>query len=153
MGKKAVLLLLIIFLTLTIVPFLKAADEDNVIVNSENWQDVYSAMLYSSLNEASGDFLTSTTHGTTILNGIKKENSILVISSRDNPYVYNYPDIIRANGFNSANELTVRDANLELIDEFQDIQNFVIVGDSYGYNSIAVTPYAVEKHSWVFLRI
>ncbi|MGD9276141.1 MAG: hypothetical protein PVJ67_03125 [Candidatus Pacearchaeota archaeon] len=149
--RKKIKLSLILLTILLVMPFLSANEESYIIANSQSWQDVYSAMLYSSLQEIGGDFLTNTQHGTTILNGIKKENSILVVSSSDSPYVFNYPDLIKANGFKSAREITAKNANIQLIDELPDIRNFVIVGDSYGYDSIAVTPYAVQKKSWVFL--
>ena len=34
---------------------------------------------------------------------------------------------------------------------FQNIRNFIVVGDSYGYNSMAVVAYALATNSWVFL--
>ncbi len=32
-----------------------------------------------------------------------------------------------------------------------DVRNYVVVGNSYGYSAIAVTPYAILTDSWVFL--
>ena len=148
MVTKLFPILLLILLT---TPFLFAADETYLIANSENWKDVYSSMLYASLEEIGSDFLTSTEHGRTILNGIKTENSILVVSSEDSPHVFNYPDLIKAKDFSSSREIKTTNANLELIKELEEIRNFVIVNDIYGYNAIAVTPYAIKKNSWVFL--
>lgn len=147
MGDKKYLILILILMT----PFLSAQDPTYVIANSENWKDVYSTMLYGSLAELDNGFLTSTNHGTEILNDIRKENEILVISSRDSPYMFNYPDLILSKGFADAEEIETSDANLRLIEELEDVNNFVIVGDSYGYNAIAVAPYAIQKNSWVFL--
>ena len=45
----------------------------------------------------------------------------------------------------------VSSANLELIDDLPGIRNFIVVGDSYGYNSLAVVSYALMTNSWVFL--
>ncbi len=151
MVKKISVLLITTISIFLIIPLLSAAEDSTyVLSNSQNWKDVYSSLLYSSLEGIQANFLTSTQHGTIILDEIKKANSILVISSKDTPYVYNYLDIINSRGFEASEEIKTDSANLELINEIPDMTNFVIVGDSYGYNAIAVAPYAVQKNSWVF---
>lgn len=142
-------LLVIYFLLLLQSVF--AQDFTHVISNSENWKDVYSAIHYANLKGAGSDFLVSTVHGNLILNNLNKQNKIRVITSKKTPYVFNYPDMIKAKGFADADEITVDEANLELISELEDINNFIVVGDSYGYNVVAVAPYAVLTKSWVFL--
>ncbi len=122
-----------------------------VISNSENWEDVYSAMLYASLEKAGSDFLVSTKHGSILLNSINKKNDIRVISSKKSPFVINYADLIKDKGFKDADELILDNPNLELIEELPEINNFIVVGNSYGYSAIAVAPYAVITNSWVFL--
>ena len=148
MDKK---LFLIIGLLISITSLISAEEFTNIISNSENWQDVYSIMHYANLKNVEGDFITSTEHGTVILNGINKENKIKVITSKDNPYLFNYKETIESQGFQGVEEITVEDANLELINDLPEIQNFIIVGDSFGYNAIAVIPYAILTDSWVFL--
>lgn len=124
--------------------------ETQVISNSENWEDVYSSMLYASLTDASGNFLTSTSHGSLLLDGIPRSNDIEILSSRDNPFVFNYENAVAARDYASVEEREYRDFNLELVEEL-DVDNFVIVDGSYGYSAIAVTPYAILTNSWVFL--
>ena len=148
MDKK---LFLIIGLLISITSLISAEEFTNIISNSENWQDVYSIMHYANLKNVEGDFITSTEHGTVILNGINKENKIKVITSKDNPYLFNYKETIESQGFQGVEEIIVEDANLELINDLPEIQNFIIVGDSFGYNAIAVIPYAILTDSWVFL--
>ena len=148
MDKK---LFLIIGLLISITSLISAEEFTNIISNSENWQDVYSIMHYANLKNVEGDFITSTEHGTVILNGINKENKIKVITSKDNPYLFNYKETIESQGFQGVEEITVEDANLELINDLPEIQNFILVGDSFGYNAIAVIPYAILTDSWVFL--
>jgi hypothetical protein len=149
MGNKIILLVFVFALLL--IPFISAANFNHVISNSEDWKDVYSTMHYANLQEIENDFLTSTSHGQLLLNGISKTKYIQVISSKNNPYVFNYPSMILSDGFEGAEEITVTSANLELIEELSDIKNFIIVDSAYGYNSIAVTPYALITNSWVFL--
>jgi hypothetical protein len=142
-----------IFSLLIFLPFGFAQTEgfSHVVSNSENWKDVYSAVHFANLKGVDSDFLVSTGHGPLLLNGVKKENSIFVVTSKDEPYVFNYPDMITGRGFKGASEILVDDANIELIEELDDIENFIVVGDSYGFNAIAVAPLAVKTRAWVFL--
>ena len=73
MDKK---FFLIIGLLISITSLISAENFTNIISNSENWQDVYSIMHYANLKNVEGDFITSTEHGTVILNRINKENRI-----------------------------------------------------------------------------
>ena len=148
--KKRVFVFLILFVLLMIAKPVFSQDFSYVLSNSEKWQDVYSSIHFANLEGVGSGFLVSTRHGSLILNEINKKNKIMVISSRDKPYVFNYPDLIRSRGFEGVSEIVVDDANLELIEQLPDIKNFVIVSDSYGYNAIAVAPYAVQTRSWVF---
>ena len=131
--------------------FLTKAQEDftHVISNSEDWRDVYSVMLYSRLIDKESDFLVSERHATLLLNNIDRSNKIRIISSIDKPFVLGYADIIKNKGFKGAEELKFRNINLELV-KLINVTNFIIVDDSYGYNAIAVAPYAVIKKAWVF---
>ncbi len=123
--------------------------ETHVISNSENWKDVYSSMLFASLNGYQGDFLASTQHGPVLLNGIPTKNDIEILTSKDKPFVFNYKQSVSARNYASVGEKEYDDFNLELIKEL-NIKNFVIVDGSYGYSAMAVTPYAVLTNSWVF---
>jgi len=140
----------IILLVLILGPLTSAATFDRVITNSENWMDVFSGIHYGTLLEVEQNFLTSTAHGSILLQGISKEESIRVISSTDEPYMLNYPNLILNEGFSSADEIEAKNLNIELIKELGEINNFIIIGDMYGYNAMAVVPYAVQSKSWIF---
>jgi hypothetical protein len=135
---------------LLLIPLVLAAP-DYVISNSGDWKDVYSTILYANLKGLNSDFLVSTSHGPVLLDGINKGSNLLIVSSKNNPLVLNYPALARADNFNSVEEIEVSSANLELINELPNIRNFIVVGDSYGYNSMAVVAYALATNSWVFL--
>jgi hypothetical protein len=141
----------ILLISFLIESYSVRAQEDftHVIVNSEKWIDVYSTILYANILGKSSDFLVSERHATLLLNNIKKSNNIRVISSEDSPFILGYPTIILDRGFAGAEELTFRNINLELARLLDDIKNFIVIDDSYGYNAVAVAPYAVLKKSWV----
>lgn len=146
--KKSLIVCLL--LSIFIMSFVSAQEFDQVISNSEDWKDVYSALHYSNLLGKQGDFLVSTKHGDLLLDGIDRDKEIMVISSKDDQYVPNYPSKIEGEGFPEPEEKKVDSANLELIQDMENIDNFIVVGDSYGYNAMAVVPYAVLTNSWVF---
>ena len=145
-NKFILLIVLCLFLI-----HLGAAAPNYVISNSEDWRDVYSIILYANLQGLDSDFLVSTAHGPILLKGINKDYNLLIISSKDSPLVFNYPSLAESYGFDSVEQIEVSSANLDLIDELPSIKNFIVVGDSYGYNAMAVVAYAIATNSWVFL--
>ena len=86
-------------------------------------------MLFASLNDNQGDFLVSTQHGPILLNGIPTSNDILIFTSNEGPFVFNYENSVRARDYRSVEERTYDDFNLELADEL-DVSNFIIVDGS-----------------------
>ncbi|MBD3253221.1 hypothetical protein GF386_05795 [Candidatus Pacearchaeota archaeon] len=144
--------IIVILLALIIFPSLSAQETEFncVISNSEDWKDVYSSLHYANLLGVEGNFLVSTGHGNVILNEISKKKKVRVITSERQPYIFNYPPMIEDRGFAGADEITTDNANLELIRELPEINNFIIVDDSYGFSAMAVAPYATLTESWVF---
>ncbi len=149
MVKREILLIIFLIVFLPIVSS-QELEYTHVISNSEDWKDVYSVLHYATLNGLGSSFLVSPRHGTLLLYEIDKNTDIRVISSRRSPYVLNYDDQIRSAGYRDADEIVVDSANLELINEIENLDDFIIVGSDYGYNAIAVVPYAVKTRSWVF---
>jgi len=117
------------------------------IINSEDWRDVYSAMLYSNLQGETADFLVSDKHATLILNAIPKTESIKAFNSKKNPFIIGYESILENRGY-SAEEFVYDSFNLQLAG-LLDVSNFIIVDDSYGYNAVSVAPYAIASESFV----
>lgn len=147
--KKEMLIILALIIS---IHFILAADTFNyVISNSEDWKDTFSALHYANLKGVPSTFLVSTLSGTIALDSIGKTSNIKVITSKTNPYVFNYPDLIKSKGFAGVEEITTDNANIGLMSDLTNINSFVIVGDSYGFNAVAAVPYAVLTKSWIFL--
>jgi hypothetical protein len=146
MTKKINILILIILLIISAESVI-AAEPDRIIVNSEDWRDVYSTMLYGSLTGKSTSFLVSNKHATLILNSIPKKTHIWAISSKKVPFVVGYKTILESKGY-SAEEFVYDNTNLELAKEL-NVTNFIIIDDSYGYNAISVAPYAAVTNFYV----
>jgi len=126
------------------------AQPDHVIANSADWRDVYSTILYANLLGVPNNFLTSTPHGPILLYEIPKtRNNIQIITSADKPFVVGYEDLVRSRGYENPEELIFDHANLELAKRLPDINKYIIIDDSYGYNAISVGPYAARAKYYV----
>lgn len=137
------LILLLLLSTYSVVA------EEQGIVNSRDWRDVYSSMLYGELSGLNVRFLTSTNHAKLILNAIPKDDDINVFSSQSNPYVANYEVLIKAEEFSSTKETVSNTLNLALAQQLPNINKYIIIDDSYGYNAIAAAPYASVDNYYV----
>ena len=126
-----------------------AINQDYVIVNSKNWQDVYSSMLYASLEGKKSSFLLSPSYAGLILNNVPKGSSVLAISSKAQPYIRGYMSVIESNGY-TGKEMIVENANFDLAAQLgPEITKFIIVDDKYGYNAISAASYASISKSYV----
>ncbi len=146
---KSKLLINIIFLLVLSGIASAAIEQDNVIINSKEWKDVYSSMVFANLNGKKSSFILSANYATIILNNIPKGASVLAISSRGSPYIKGYKTIMDSNGYQGA-EIVVDNANLELATRLDtSITKFIIIDDKYGYNAISVASYAAVSKSYV----
>ncbi len=148
MYKKIGIFWWIVVVVVIVSSVVAAETPTRIISNSQDWRDVYSVMLYGNLAQIAPSFLVSDKHATLILNSIPKENHIWAISSKKIPQAIGYRSILESRGY-SAEEYVYENVNLELAKTLTDVTKFIILDDSYGYNAIAVAPYAVATNSYV----
>lgn len=149
-SKKRAAILLIFSLVFTILFSINAFAGVKLITNTQNWQDVYSALQYGKYMGREPFFLVSDRHSTVILAGFDTSDSIQFFTSKDSPFVIGYEAIARSKGFQNVSERIIDGPfNLELAYELEGIHNFIVIDDAYGYNAIAVGPYASVSHSYV----
>ena len=127
---------------------LPAVCADNILINSRDWKDVYSGMQYGFHTGVQPKFLVSEQHSTIILSDLPVEQPLTVLNSRKNPFVVGYGSLLTGKGY-TVDELEFNSLSLELAEMLSDINNYIIIDDSYGYNSIAVAPYAIASKSFV----
>lgn len=140
--KKTILIILTLIISLLIVQ--TASADTRVIINSGDWIDVYSGMLYASLNDYPSYFLTSPKHATILPFAIPLEvDEIQVITSRTSPYASGFKPLLEAKGYQDVVEFVPRNGNIEIGDRLPDITKFIVIDDSYGYNAVSVAPLAV----------
>jgi len=129
-----------------------ACAQEQVVINSGDWRDVYSSMMYANLRGMPASFITDAPHATALLNYLDKDPDILLVESETSPFFANYESTLTNKGFVVSETYKSPggvEANLHFIGELPDITNFIVLDDSYGYNAISVAPYAVKSRSWV----
>ena len=147
MGNRK---LLVFVLALFLISVVYAQEPNVYISNSGDWEDVYSVMLSSSINGATGYFLVSTRHSTLLINQLNKNNNYLIISSSDNPYVVGYKGVLESRDFDNVEEIRANNINIEMARRLPDsVKDFIVLDNSYGYNAISVAPYAALSSSYV----
>lgn len=141
MRRPWILLLALIL----VIPLVSA---DVYISNSKDWRDVYSVMMYGNFEQQNPRFLVSDKHGPLILNSIDPNDAIEIFTSQTKPYAVGYESTVRDAGY-TVKEEKYDGMNLVLAEKLTDVKDFIIIDDAYGYNAIAVAPYAVLSHSYV----
>jgi len=149
--KQQLKYILILACVVVSVP-VACAEEEQVVINSGDWRDVYSSMMYANLCGMSASFITDAPYATALPNYLDKNPDVLIIESETSPFFANYEGTLTNEGFVVSGTYISSDgrgANLHFIGELPDITNFIVLDDSYGYNAISVAPYAVKSRSWV----
>jgi archaellum component FlaF (FlaF/FlaG flagellin family) len=142
--KKSV----VVFLLLALYAITSVSAVDTVIVNSEDWRDVYSTINYGNLMGYPKNFLVSDRHSRILAETLdRNKKDIQLISSMTVPFVVGYSSVLRDAGFN-VDEISVNNINLDLARRV-NVNKFIIVDDAYGYNAIAVAPYAALNKDYV----
>jgi len=124
-------------------------ESDLILINSRNWMDVYSAMLFSELIRKDFEFITSQRHAIVQVDIIPvTKKDIVILESTSDRYYVGLEGLTQSKGFSSETITFDRPFNL-ILGDMLDIGSFIVVGDSYGYNSVSVTPYALLTNSYV----
>ena len=126
-------------------------DFSSVLVNSEDWQDVYSAEIYSNLIGKTVKFLVSTRHAQLIQYELSRPPATtLILSSDDLPFAVGYEGMLESEGFDVIERSFDRgEMNLELARALPEINKYIVIDPSYGYNAVSVAPYAVRGKYYV----
>ncbi len=137
---------ILIAVFIALLPFAAA---DFVIINSENWMDVYSGGLYATLKGSDFRFLVTEQSMSTIQPFLRKDNPIFVIESEKAPFSINLADSLRVQGYQTQGMFTSGTAsNLDLAKRL-NVQNYIVVDPSYGHDAISVLSYATLTNRYV----
>lgn len=139
--KKVVILLLIILLPTAIA--------DLYIANSADWKDIYSTGIHAKIEGHEYRFLTGIKHGDDIQKEIKKNTQIKVFESQRRPFALKYANTLNSKGFKAETvQLPDQNSNLDLAKR-TNTNKYIIIDPTFGYDPVAVAPYAVMTKSYV----
>lgn len=144
---------ILFFLVFVLLSFLVSA-EDVVVVNSRDWQDVSSGLLYGKFAQKPVSFITSESQGLDLYQNVldRNVNNILLVNSKDNSFLPSYENNLKSVGFN-VEVLESYDryqTNLELAKRLGDkIKGYIVIDDAFSYNLVSVVPYAVKNSYYI----
>lgn len=144
MVKRA---LLSVLLLVALVPAVSAT---TVVVNSDDWIDVYSGMQYAYLHGDTAKFMTSKRYAVVLPLIIPKGEDVLVLESQRVPFTINLAGNLNLHGYEATTIYSGggRAVNLELAKK-TSVTRFIVIDPAYGYNAIAVIPYALLTDAYV----
>jgi hypothetical protein len=133
---------------------LPANAAQQVIVNSQDWKDVYAAVLYASLKgmlPANGaPFLSSQESALEAWKYWNKNDSILLFESSQQPFYPNYESFLKSQGFTVTTQLSTGGDFLVMdLARQSGVKNFIVTEGNTGYNAVSLLPYAVQTKSFV----
>ena len=128
--------------------FLVSGVSGLTVVNSNDWKDVYSGMLYSHYEEDGQPYFVSTASGTSIFE-ILPNSPVTLIESDRVPYSPNFGARLSTNSYEVENRIGVSNGNLELQPENK--KNFIVVSENYPSSAIISAPLARQTDSWVLI--
>ena len=117
------------------------------VANSENWQDVYSVLLSSSLESDKAIFLNSESI-TSITRTISTDFDLNIYESSKNPHIKNLKGQLSSSGYVILNDKKTSNFNLEL-----DPQNgkYLVMSEDNPRISISLGALAVKEGYWVLI--
>lgn len=127
-----------------------AVQATTVVVNSDDWMDVYSGMQYAYLNGYNAKFMTSKRYATILPHIIPQNEDIIVIESQRIPFTVNLAGNLRIDGYEARTVFSSggRATNIELAKQ-ASATRFILIDPAYGYNAMAVIPYALYTGAYV----
>ncbi len=150
--NREIISMCIIFLLL-FIPSVAAVDHlydenpGSILINSRDWRDVYSGLLFAELIGREPLFLVSQEDALLKTELIPKTDGGVMILETPGRYYAGLEGLVGSKG-HDATTVSAPTLNLELAENLE-VDGFVVVGDAYGYNAISVTPYAVLNERFV----
>lgn len=140
----------IVCILLFSIGIIATASAQVVVVNSRDWKDVYSCVIYANSKDMTSTFLNSESPDT-VLKTIGTNEDILVMESETKPYIPQFSNLLTSRGY-TVETITFTDANLDskLIKEIEP-KEFILIEESYPYNGIIAAPHTYITKGWVFI--
>jgi hypothetical protein len=145
-GGKAVI-------TLCLLALLASSASASILIDSQDWTDVYSGMYQGYENWDRGEpYFVKNPSASNIMSGnIFPVSNVTIIQSNENAYSGNMESRLESapGDFNIHEVIEVDSANIELVPE--DQEDFIVVPSGYPEAAIVSVPLARVTDSWVLI--
>ena len=145
-GNKQIAVVLGFFLIISLISLEVEAKEVD-LVNSQNWEDVYSVLLYSTLRGETALFLTSESIAS-VTRIMPINLDVNVIDSESEPLIQNLRSQLASAGYNV---LSQRESNSLNLDLDPRTGNYALISDGNYRASISLASYAANNNYWVLI--
>ncbi|RKY41346.1 MAG: hypothetical protein DRP85_06640 [Candidatus Makaraimicrobium thalassicum] len=128
-----------------------AQTTQTMVVNSNDWRDLYLATLYSAYKGYKIRFITNLYDAQITSSMFNERSRVIVIESRDRPVYKNYAHLLITRGVGIVSQIesaTPYDLQLKIAEDLNP-KGYILVNDEFGYDALSVAPYALNNNYWV----
>jgi hypothetical protein len=111
--KKIAILVLAIFVLGVGPVYTQPAEDEQILINSADWFDVYSAMCYANLNGLNSKFVNSPAQGKIISSILDRTKPVHLIQSSKDPIIAGHKNNLECEGF-TVSSVTTSDSGKKL---------------------------------------
>lgn len=153
MNKASVLALILILILLPLGAAIidaPIADEfDQVIINSQDYKDIYAGLLFGRLVDKPADFLLApdTAQDFVVSLDIDQRRVLLLEPSSGKQYA-GLAKLLEGRGFIATSLPRSGDIQLQLAKELP-LTHVIITDERYPYNAVSLAPYALQRDAFV----
>ncbi|MCK5107274.1 MAG: hypothetical protein KAQ83_00950 [Nanoarchaeota archaeon] len=148
MKKNWGVSILIIFICLVVlVQPISAQAKTFTVANSKDWHSIYLATIYSGNTDSELLFFENLRDSQIKTKLMAKDDSILILESRNDPIIKNYESFLKVDGYTNYQTM--------YFEGYSDLQSFLfqnsnhkgifILEPEFGMVSVAAAPYILEK--------
>ncbi len=150
MDKRAKRMCKIFLSSLAFLLFVsKISLATTVIINSKDWSDVYSGILFSRFKGYDVYFMNSPS-AQWIFTTIPTTEKIKIIES-SNPFTPNLDALLKSKGYPDVETIKINDGSVDLYGELTNIKGFYVVEKDDPYAAISIGPLSQIDRFWVFI--
>ncbi len=127
---------------LVILPSLASA---TVVIDSQDWKDVYSGVLYAH-SQGEKPYFVNSPDASGLFKILPKGEEVTVLKSSDEPHVSNIGSQLEARGYEVGEVRELERMNFELIPS--DVESFVVVEGGFPSASLPAGSLAQQRGGW-----
>ncbi|MFP4523857.1 MAG: hypothetical protein ACLFO2_00880 [Candidatus Woesearchaeota archaeon] len=122
---------------------------DQVIVNSQDWKDIYHGLMFAELTGKPGDYIVSVDAADDVVASLPEDKeSVLLIQPRRNQQYRGTRRLLEDEGFEVTELSPDESIGLELA-RLLPLQRVFVTDERYPYNAVSLAPYAIQQDSFV----